>query len=169
MPNWRRLHYGVCALQVNPWAIRSWPMIERSPCAARQIAKDLRHLGTVVSPWRDELGRLVGQTAWSSCDGSIGVGWNWIEVFHGVFVLADPMGLVSNIDFVDEVGASLINWVAAVHLNQIAHALPWQTEVLVAMALDCAFGLPPVQGDASHSLADIGWISREGRGRALPN
>jgi hypothetical protein len=42
------------------------------------------------------------------------------------------MGVVSNIGFVDRTGASVPEFMAAVHLNQITNVLPWQIEVVEA-------------------------------------
>jgi hypothetical protein len=50
----------------------------------------------------------------------------------GVFAMSDPMGVVSNIGFVDKSGASLPDFMAAVQLNHITHELPWQIEVAEA-------------------------------------
>jgi hypothetical protein len=59
----------------------------------------------------------------------IGIAWDWIEALDGVFAMADPMAVISNIGFVDQSGASIPEFVAAVHLNRITHELPWQAEV----------------------------------------
>jgi hypothetical protein len=50
----------------------------------------------------------------------------------GVFAMSDPMGVVSNIGFIDKSGANLPDFMAAVQLNQITYALPWQAEVAEA-------------------------------------
>jgi len=42
------------------------------------------------------------------------------------------MGVVSNIGFVDKSGFSIPEFMAAVQLNHITHALPWQAEVCEA-------------------------------------
>jgi hypothetical protein len=116
-------------MQLHPWVITSWPIIERSSEQAPRIATDLQHLGTVVSGDCDEYGRLLGHTIWGAADLKIGVAWDWTETLDGVFALSDPMGVVSNIDFIDEAGVSIPESMAAVRLNHITHALPWQDEV----------------------------------------
>ena len=112
--------------------IAAWPIIERTVEPAMEIAWDLRHLGTTVSTDCDDLGRLLGHTIWGGTESGIGIAWDWVEAMDGVFAMSDPMGVVSNIGFVDASGASLPDFMAAVQLNHITHELPWQTEVVEA-------------------------------------
>jgi hypothetical protein len=93
------------------------------------LAAELRHLGTTVSADCDEFGRLCGHTIWGAEDSGIGVAWDWTEAHDGVFALSDPMGVVSNIGFVDESGASIPEFRSAVQFNRITHEIPWQSEV----------------------------------------
>ena len=109
--------------------IASWPIIERPSKLAPELANDLRHLGTTVSADCDEYGRLLGHTIWGATDEGIGIAWDWVEAHDGVFALSDPMGVLSNIGFTDESGASIPEFMSAVQLNSIAHQLPWQAEV----------------------------------------
>jgi hypothetical protein len=109
--------------------IAAWPIIERTVDPAVEIASDLHHLGTTVSADCDDFGRLLGHTIWGGADSRIGIAWDWVEALEGVFAMSDPMGVVSNIGFVDESGATLPEFMAAVQLNQITHSLPWQREV----------------------------------------
>jgi hypothetical protein len=112
--------------------IAAWPIIERTVDPAMEIATDLHHLGTTVSADCDDYGRLLGHTIWGGTDSGIGIAWDWVEALDGVFAMSDPMGVVSNIGFVDKSGSSLPDFMAAVQLNQITHALPWQAEVVEA-------------------------------------
>lgn len=116
-------------MQLHPWVITSWPIIERLADPTPRIATVLQHLGTVVSGECDEFGRLVGHTIWGASDLKIGVAWDWTETLDGVFALSDPMGVLSNIGFVDESGASIPEASSAVQLNRITNVLPWQAEV----------------------------------------
>lgn len=117
-------------MQIHPWTISSWPIIECVADAAPTIACNLRHLGTVVSPDRDEFGRLLGHTIWGNgCENAIGVAWDWTETMDGIFALADPMSVISNIDFVDDNGVSIAETMVAVQLNRVTYSLPWQAEV----------------------------------------
>ena len=112
--------------------IAAWPIIERTVDPATEIATDLHHLGTTVSADCDDYGRLLGHTIWGGTDSGIGIAWDWVEALDGVFAMSDPMGVVSNIGFLDKSGSSLPDFMAAVQLNQITHALPWQAEVAEA-------------------------------------
>lgn len=116
-------------MQLQPWVIASWPIIERPRDKVLESAIDLRHLGTTVSGDCDEFGRLLGNTIWGAVDLKIGLAWDWTEAHDGVFALSDPMGVVSNIVFIDEAGEGLPERLSAVHLNRIAHELSWQVEV----------------------------------------
>jgi hypothetical protein len=118
--------------QLQPWMIAAWPIIERTIEPAMEIASDLHHLGTTVSADCDDYGRLLGHTIWGGADSGIGIAWDWVEAMDGVFAMSDPMGVVSNIGFVDNSGASLPDFMAAVQLNHITHELPWQAEVAEA-------------------------------------
>jgi hypothetical protein len=112
--------------------IAAWPIIERTVDPAIEIASDLHHLGTTVSADCDDYGRLLGHTIWGGAESQIGIAWDWVEALEGVFAMSDPMGVVSNIGFVDKSGASLPDFMAAVQLNQITHSLPWQSQVAEA-------------------------------------
>ena len=112
--------------------IAAWPIIERTVDPAAEFASDLHHLGTTVSADCDDYGRLLGHTIWGGSASGIGIAWDWVEALDGVFAMADPMGVVSNIGFVDESGSSIPDFMAAVQLNQITHSLPWQAEVVAA-------------------------------------
>jgi hypothetical protein len=116
-------------MQLHPWMIASWPIIDRPSKLAPGLASDLQHLGTTVSAECDEYGRLWGHTIWGATDLGIGIAWDWVEAHDGVFALSDPMGVLSNIGFLDESGASIPEFMSAVQLNSIAHELPWQAEV----------------------------------------
>jgi hypothetical protein len=119
-------------MQLQPWVIASWPIIERPSDPSSELTADLKHLGTTVSADCDEFGRLCGHTIWGDDDLEIGLAWDWTEAHDGVFALSDPMGVVSNITFIDETGASIPEFRSAVHLNRIAHEIPWQAEVVKA-------------------------------------
>jgi hypothetical protein len=116
-------------MQLHPWIIASWPIIEHAGGLAPKLATDLQHLGTTVSADCDEYGRFLGHTVWGATDPAIGIAWDWVEAHDGIFALSDPMSVVSNIGFIDETGASIPDFMSAVQLNSIAHELPWQAEV----------------------------------------
>ncbi|MDL2336770.1 MAG: hypothetical protein QFE16_02920 [Pseudomonadota bacterium] len=77
-----------------------------------------------------------GQTLWARTgdEATAGVAWDWIQLHQGVVALADPMGLVTNLMLLDAQGDPIPTLQAALHLNEIVHALPWQTEVERALA-----------------------------------
>ncbi len=78
----------------------------------------------------------TGQTLWGipANDGAAGVAWDWVQLQEGVFVMADPFGLVTNLHLVGSQGEALTSFEVAMRLNELVHALPWQSEVQRALA-----------------------------------
>lgn len=77
-----------------------------------------------------------GQTLWARTtdNTTAGVAWDWVQLHQGVVAMADPMGLVTNLTLLDAHGEPIPMLQATLHLNEIVHALPWQTEVERALA-----------------------------------
>ncbi len=118
-----------------PWIVRAWPPVAWPILDAPTFR--LVHLGTQVLQATTHRGG-TGQTLWGGRmpQGSAGVAWDWIELSQGVVAMADPLGLVSNLQFVDGGGAVLSGLQAALRLNQIVNLLPWQQEVARALAAE---------------------------------
>jgi hypothetical protein len=57
-----------------------------------------------------------------------------VQLHQGVVAMADPMGLVTNLMLLDARGEPIPALKATLRLNEIVHALPWQTEVERALA-----------------------------------
>ena len=95
----------------------------------------LTHLGTQVLNFGDEACRCRGQTLWGDAreSQSAGVAWDWVELQEGVVAMADPLGLSSNLKFLDEQGQALTQIEIALRLHQLVHHLPWQSEVQRAL------------------------------------
>ena len=76
-----------------------------------------------------------GQTLWGddSEDRAAGVAWDWVELRRGVVAMSDPLGMVTNLRLLDAYGEVLNQSQVAVHLHQLVHALPWQSEVKRAL------------------------------------
>ncbi|MEP7300865.1 MAG: hypothetical protein ABI699_04995 [Caldimonas sp.] len=93
------------------------------------------HLSTSVLSFGDDESPCTGQTLWgdASARQSAGVAWDWVEVQTGVVAMADPFGLVTNLKLLDDRGEALTHVEVAVQLNQLVHALPWQSEVRRAL------------------------------------
>ena len=83
----------------------------------------------------DEESPCTGQTLWgdATAQQSAGVAWDWVEVQEGVVAMADPLGVVSNLKLLDDRGEALTQIQVAVKLQQLDHALPWQSEVTRAL------------------------------------
>jgi len=119
---------------VSPWSLRAWPPILWQ--AARASGLQFHHLGTRVNLAGDRASAVAGQTMWGgrSADGEAGVAWDWIQVARGVVAMADPLSVVTNLRLIGDEGEVLTALESARFLNEIVHALPWQTEVARALA-----------------------------------
>ena len=118
---------------VSPWSLRAWPPLLWQ--AGKSAALRLHHLGTRITFSGERDVGTSGQTMWGgqSADGEAGVAWDWIQIARGVVALTDPMSVVTNLRLVGAAGEMLTASEAAVFLNEIVHALPWQTEVARAL------------------------------------
>jgi hypothetical protein len=116
------------------WIVCAWPPLK----VAAESAPDLHfvHLNTKVS---QELGSShphKGQTLWGNPEPqAAGVAWDWVQLSEGVFALADPMGLVTNMKLLGARGEALSSTQMALYLNELVRTLPWQTEVQRALEL----------------------------------
>ena len=111
------------------WIIYAWPPVLWQANSAPRL--HLVHLGTSVSSFGDANGPCTGQTLWGdeSRNHATGVAWDWVELREGVVAMSDPMGVVTNLRLIDTQGDELDQMQVAVHLHQLVHALPWQSEV----------------------------------------
>ena len=117
----------------TPWSIRAWrPVLWQ---AGRESQLRFHHLSTRVTLPGDRKSRTAGQTIWggSHGDGEAGVAWDWIQISGDVVAMADPMSVVTNLRLVGEEGEVLTALESARFLNEIVHALPWQSEVQRAL------------------------------------
>lgn len=129
---------------IPAWIICAWPPLLWQASAAPEL--HLVHLGTRVLTYGDRTGPCSGQTLWgeSSPDRSAGVAWDWVQLQQGVVALADPLGLITNLKLLDADGEALSAHQTAIHLNEIVHGLPWQSEVQRALTdSTAANGRPP--------------------------
>lgn len=69
-----------------------------------------------------------GQTIWHTADGA-GLGWEWVELERGTLGLGDPMGIVSNICFIDDQKCPVGARRRSLLLNALVHEIRWQTVV----------------------------------------
>ena len=115
------------------WIVCTWPpLLWQAECAPEL---NFVHLGTRVLSVGDAEHPCTGQTVWGnpSAEPAAGVAWDWVEVQDGVVALADPFGLVTNLQLTDAEGHPLPSMQATIHLNEIVHTLPWQSEVQRAL------------------------------------
>jgi hypothetical protein len=115
------------------WSVYAWPALVYR--ARHTTDWRLTHLSTCILNPGDDVQPCSGQTLWGSGDetGAAALAWDWVRLCPGVVALADPLGLVTNLHLVDEAGAPLPSLQAALHLNELVRALPWQHEVQRAL------------------------------------
>lgn len=118
-----------------PWSLRAWPPLLWQ--AASHVPTGFRHLSTHVdSSAAGNHSRASGQTIWAGVVGGCeaGMAWDWIEIAQGVVAMVDPMSVITNLRILGDEGEVLTSAEAALVLNGIVHALPWQAEVNRALA-----------------------------------
>jgi len=124
------------AFMTPAWALRAWPPLLWQAGDAGDL--ELTHLGTQVITTPNEPGPCSGQTLWGKADAdrAAGLAWDWVEIRRGVVAMADPLGVVTNVRFIDDHGEVLPDRQLAIRLQQLVHALPWQDEVRRALCTD---------------------------------
>jgi hypothetical protein len=82
----------------------------------------------------------AGQTLWGETDDerTAAVAWDWVEIGDGIVAMADPLGLISNLRFLNASGDPLPQEETAMRLHQMVHGLPWQSEVRRALNLSAS-------------------------------
>lgn len=118
-----RLPPSFMSWTLHAWPLLLWPVAACSPAA-------FRHLATSVCSGARSA-RVSGQTLWGGPlpGGNAGMAWDWVEVGRGIYAMADPMAVVTNLRIVGGEGGVLTAHEAARILNGIVHALPWQDEI----------------------------------------
>ena len=125
---------------IPAWIVCAWPPVLWQASATLDL--QLVHLGTRVLTFGDRAGPCSGQTLWgdASSDQSAGVAWDWVQIQQGVLAIADPLGLITNLTLLDAKGEALSGPQLAMHLNEIVHGLPWQSEVQRALEVASPLG-----------------------------
>jgi hypothetical protein len=108
--------------------------------AGRESQLRFQHLSTHVTLLGDRMSRTAGQTLWggNAEDGEAGVAWDWVQISDSVVAMADPMSVVTNLRLIGREGEVLTLLESARYLNEIVHALPWQSEVCRALHVEHA-------------------------------
>lgn len=111
------------------WIVCAWPPVLLNAQSAPEL--HFVHLGTSVLSAGDPDHPCMGQTLWGNPSASsvAGVAWDWVELQHGVFAMADPLGLVTNLRLLGPRGEALSSLQVALYLNELVRTLPWQSEV----------------------------------------
>jgi hypothetical protein len=108
-------------------------------------------------------GLRQGDTVWMAQVGSmtLGVGWEWVELRRGVFMLKDPNYVTTNVKFLDDALAPQDELDVIVSANRLAHALPWQAEVARVLAEAKVPGSVSTRAVSHLNLARPAVLSRQ--------
>jgi hypothetical protein len=112
------------------WIVCAWPPLTWQAQSTPQLR--LVHLHTLVEPLGEPGAPCRGQTLWAtpaSQPPTAGLAWDWVQMAPGVYVLTDPMGLITNLQLVSPQGELLSVSQMALYLNELVRQLPWQAEV----------------------------------------
>ncbi len=119
------------------WTISAWPPVlwQADPPPHKLVASRFVHLSTEITSVGHGDEPSMGQTVWCSRwnDGAAGVAWDWVDLGRGVVAMADPMGIITNVQVVNGQGDKLPTLQVALHINEILHELPWQEEVQMVL------------------------------------
>jgi len=120
---------GTRLSSVKAWSVFAWPSVLWQ--APRRPLPQLSHLGTYVTSLGNPMTPCAGQTVWGEPlgDQAAGLAWDWIELAQGVIAMLDPMGVITNVRWLDANGRVLTPSEAAPYLNELVHSLPWQCKV----------------------------------------
>jgi hypothetical protein len=115
-----------------PWSVAAWPPVLTTLQAALQF--QFAHLDTRITTGSAD-SPVCGHTLWGSrsADGTTGVSWEWVQITEGVVAMANPFGLITNLQLLGARGELLTRYEATLRLNTLLHALPWQKEVQRAL------------------------------------
>lgn len=113
---------------IQPWCVASWPAVAWPVNERHLIIRALRYESRVEEPLPGVKGLRRGQVLWS-CEtghGPAGLAWDWVELRPGVVAMADPMCVLSNLQFIDAQGQRLPAPTRLLELNNLIASLPWQ-------------------------------------------
>lgn len=123
-------------VNLQPWHVASWRPVTLALTQRESIIRRLAPCGRDAGHDTRPTPGARGQAMWAyfTPQGPAGLAWDWFALRARVPVMSDPMGIVSNIAFVDADGAPLAESSRIVELNNIVAALSWQAEIVRAQA-----------------------------------
>lgn len=119
-------------LNLQPWHVSSWRPVTLALTQRASMIRRLAPCGSGRVPGQGLERGARGQVMWA-CDtakGPVGLAWDWFAMRPGVLAMADPMGVLSNLHFVDAQGLSLPEGRRIVELNNLIASLPWQAPIV---------------------------------------
>ena len=118
----------------RPWHVASWRPVSLALAQRQWMIRRLEHRASSPAPAAALREGAQGQVMWA-CEtpkGPVGLSWDWFALREGVLAMADPMKIVSNLELLDGDGSPVGESQRIVELNNIVHALAWQSRVLRA-------------------------------------
>jgi hypothetical protein len=112
--------------------VKSWAPVATALRRWQQSSARLRHVGTSVAARPPQGACSGGQVLWVTDvdDSQVGIAWTWICLKGDVFVMTDPMAVVTNLALVDDdSGEPLSESQVMCCLNSVIYSLPWQEQI----------------------------------------
>ena len=115
-------------MNIPAWQIVTWNPVVVAVTQWKSL-KGFRCLGS--SSRVDDNGRSLGSLLWASDDlpGRVGLAWDWCEASSNVFVMSDPMTVLSNVDLFDSDDVRTNEFKRVLHLNNAIYRLSWQKHI----------------------------------------
>jgi hypothetical protein len=120
-------------MQMPCWMIKALQPVTSSMESPSAASRAMKPVGSRGYPRDDDPTLWCGQTTWAWEEHGFlcAVGWDWVEIQRHVLVMADPMSIITNVEFVSEENEELCTErVKLILLNSIIYLLPWQKEAL---------------------------------------
>jgi hypothetical protein len=115
-------------LTIPVWQVITWAPVRATLPEWQAALARMRPMGASAPDGALAPGQRHGQLLWGTeCGGQpLGLAWDWAEVRADVPALSDPMGVLSNVQLLDEEGDCLNEGLRILHLNSAVHGLGWQ-------------------------------------------
>jgi hypothetical protein len=114
-------------MNIPAWQIVTWPPVAITVSELKRL-RGFNPLG-----WSSRIGedgRLLGNVLWVSDEAPrrVGLAWEWCESAPNVFVMSDPMTVLSNVKLTDDDGEAS-EFKRVLYLNNAIYKFPWQKHV----------------------------------------
>ena len=119
-------------ISLTGWTVHTWPAVQVP--LLTNLALEFEHLRTIVAPPGDRLPATLasGHSLWYAQNGKfpIGLGFSWAVLgCSKMLVLADALGVVTNLQLLDPYGNEMGTETSAKYLVPLVRTLDWERVV----------------------------------------